>query len=129
MAVSKDLSKYRFEKAQECLLDAKMSLDAGRFDFAANRSYYCIFHCMRSVLALEEIDFKKHSAVIAHFRNNYVKTNKFNKRISNIISDLFELRDKSDYEDFFVISKKEVAEQVKNAEHFLQQIKIYLESI
>lgn len=41
---------------------------------AANRSYYAIFHTMRSVLALDQIDFSKHSGVSAYFRKEYIKT-------------------------------------------------------
>jgi len=42
---------------------------------ANNRAYYSIFHAMRAVLALEQKDFKKHSAVIAQFTQSYLKTN------------------------------------------------------
>jgi uncharacterized protein (UPF0332 family) len=35
----------------------------------------------------------------------------------------------SDYDDFFVISKAEVEEQVKNAEVFLSAVKTYLGSL
>ena len=112
---NKDLSNYRLEKAGECLKEAKTLLEAEQYSGAANRSYYCIFHSMRSVLTLEDVDFKKHSAVIAYFREKYIKSGKFDDRLSDIISTLLRLRSKSDYEDFFVISKKEVSAQIENA--------------
>ncbi|MCI8622663.1 MAG: HEPN domain-containing protein [Provencibacterium sp.] len=34
---------------------------------AANRSYYDVFHCIRSILALEGIGFSKHAGVMAYF--------------------------------------------------------------
>ena len=129
MRSNKELSDYRLEKAEKCLNLARKLLNEEEHEGAANRSYYCIFHCMRSIFALEPIDFKKHSAAIAYFRRTYIKSGKFGdvgKRLSNIISDLFELRGDSDYEDFYIISKQEVAEQVENAEYFLEQIKAYL---
>ena len=129
MQHNKDLSNVRIQKSGESLSEAKALLKAKHFSGSANRSYYCIFHAMRSVLAIEPIDFKKHSAVISHFRKNYIATGKFGKigeRLSDIITDLFEVRDRSDYEDFFVISKQEVIEQVENAEYFLEQVKAYL---
>ena len=61
---------------------------------------------MRSVLALENVDYKKHSAVIAHFREKYIKTNIFDKRLSDIITTLFRLRGKSDYDDFYIVQKQ-----------------------
>ena len=70
----KNLSKWRLEKAERCLRSAQTLLDDEDYSSAANRSYYSVFHCMRSVLALQGVDFKKHSAVIAHFREKYIKT-------------------------------------------------------
>jgi len=32
---------------------------------AANRAYYAIFHAMRAVLALDGVDMKHHSGIIA----------------------------------------------------------------
>ncbi|MBQ8532729.1 MAG: hypothetical protein IJ432_04775 [Clostridia bacterium] len=39
---------------------------------------------------------------------------------------LFNIRTDSDYDDFFVISKEEVSEQIQNAEYFLSEIREYL---
>ena len=91
---------------------------------AANRSYYAVFHCMRSVLALRSIDFSKHSAVGAYFRKEYIKTGIFDVSMSDIISEAFDIR--SDYNDYFVISKKEVEEQISNAQYFYDRVEEYV---
>jgi uncharacterized protein (UPF0332 family) len=52
------LSNYRLEKAQQCCDSAKILYEAGDYKGAANRNYYCVFHAIRSVLALEGVDFK-----------------------------------------------------------------------
>ena len=70
------LSKYRIEQAEQCLNSARLLAQAGDFRGAANRSYYAIFHAMRSVLALERKDFAKHSGVSAYFRKEYIKSGK-----------------------------------------------------
>ena len=49
----KDLCCYRLEKARKCLSSAKVLVRSEDYCSAANRSYYCIFHCIRSLLALE----------------------------------------------------------------------------
>ena len=66
-----DLSRYRLEKAKDMLRAALRDMDNKDYASANNRAYYCIFHCMRSVLALDQKDFKKHSAVIAQFMQSY----------------------------------------------------------
>ena len=48
--------------------------------------------------------------------------------MSTTISLLFNIRQDSDYDDFFVISKAEVVEQIDNAIAFLAEIKKYLDS-
>ena len=57
------------------------------------------------------------------------KIMRYQKTLSRIINELFDVRTRSDYDDFFVISKAEVEEQVKNAEVFLSAIKKYLSAL
>ena len=84
---------------------------------------------MRSVLALQNIDFGKHSAVISHFRKEYIKTGIFIVELSDIIENLFTIRNKCDYDDFYVISKEDVTNQLKSAEYFLNEIRKHLDTI
>lgn len=63
-----DLCRYRLEKAKKCMQSAKLLEQSEDYCSAANRSYYSIFHCIRSLLALEGIDFSKHSGVMAYFQ-------------------------------------------------------------
>lgn len=122
----KGLSNARFIRAKECVKSASVLLEAGDYKGAANRSYYAIFHAMRSVLAFDEIDMKHHSGVISEFRRLYIKTGILDKSLSPIITMLFDIRQESDYDDFFVISKSEVVEQIANAKTFLTAIQQYL---
>lgn len=122
----KALSDARFDHAKECLDAAKSLLASSNYKSAANRSYYAIFHAMRAVLAFDGIDMKHHSGVISEFRKLYIKTNIFDIKLSQIISVLFDIRTESDYDDFFIISKSEVQEQIENAEYFLTEIEMFL---
>ncbi len=124
----KSLSELRLKKAEDALSDAKMLLNLDRYNLVANRSYYAIFYAMRAVLALDGIDRKHHSAVIAEFRRLYIKTGIFDQEMSDTIRDLFDLRTDTDYDDFYVASKEEVSEQVANADAFISRIRDYLSS-
>jgi uncharacterized protein (UPF0332 family) len=123
---SSDLASFRLQQARRCLRAAEVNIAADLFKDAANRSYYCIFHAMRAVLALDRFDSKKHSGVISAFRQNYVKTGVFTADISDIIRISFTVRNESDYEDFYVISKEKVAGQIENARAFLAAVEEYL---
>ena len=126
MGIEKDLAEYRLEQAEQCLKTAKKNFEFGDYKATANRSYYCVFNAIRGLFALERIDFKKHTGVISYFRKNYVKTGIFDKKLSYILGNLFEIRTFSDYEDYYLISRQEITEQIENAEYFLEQIKQYL---
>ena len=64
----RDLSKARYERACDCLHTAEVTREIGDYRAAANRSYYAIFHSMRAVLALDEVDMSKHSGIMAEFQ-------------------------------------------------------------
>lgn len=46
--------------------------------------------------------------------------------MSDIISEAFDIRSASDYNDYFVISKKEVEEQILNAQYFCDRVEEYV---
>ena len=122
----KELSKYRYETSLENLEDARIMYDNGRYKNALNRAYYSIFHAIRSVVALDGFDSSKHSGLIAHFNQNYVKTGVFSKELSKIIRAASENREKADYLDFFIASKDEAEKQIKRAELFSESIREFL---
>jgi len=128
MQHAKDMSNYRYEQAEQCLKSARTLIDSSDYKGAANRSYYAIFHAMRSVLALQNVDFGRHSAVISYFRKEYIKTGVFVVELSDIIENLFTVRNKCDYDDFYVISKEDISNQLKSTEYFLCEVRKYIQA-
>ena len=122
------LSKVRLEHARECLLSSRNLLKDGDFRGASNRAYYAVFHGMRAILALDGVDMKHHSGIITEFRRRYIKTGIFDRTLSEIIQIQSESRTSSDYDDFFVISREETAEQVESAAFFVETISEWLET-
>ena len=122
----KALSVRRMEQAAQCVESAKILLAAGDMKGAANRSYYGIFHAIRAVIALDGKDFAKHSGVINYFRQSYIKTGILDVSLSDMITDAFQVRTDCDYNDYYIVSKAEVEEQVQNAEHFVAAVSDYL---
>lgn len=120
------LCNYRIEKAEMCLKSAELLRDSGDYTSAANRSYYAIFHSIRAVMALDGEDRKKHSGVISYFSENYIKNGLFEKEYSYIIKSAFQVRQESDYDDFCIISKNDVSEQIENAHKLIDAVKKYV---
>ena len=87
---------------------AAENMKMGDYRAAANRVYYAVFHAMRAVLALDEVDMSKHSGIIAEFRKRYLKTDIFDRRFSGIITQTFQVRNECDYDDFYLIVKRKI---------------------
>ena len=123
----KDLAMYRLNTAKQALRSANILLQNQDYKGAANRSYYCIFHAMRSMLALDGVDFSKHAEIISYFRRQYIKMGVFDVELSDIIGEAFDIRSDSDYDDYYVISKEEVKQQIDNAALFCKINTQYIE--
>ena len=122
----RELSNYRIDQAEQCLKSARCLLSIEDYRGAANRAYYTIYHAIRSIIALDGVEFKKHSGNISYFREHYIKQGIFEVELSAIITIASDARSSSDYDDFYLISKHEVEEQIENAETFYKSVKQYL---
>ncbi len=122
----KELSKYRFETCNEDLFDAKLMFENGRYKNSLNRGYYAIFHALRAVNTLDGFDSSKHSGVIAHFNQEYVKKETFPKEVSKLIKEASENREKADYLDFYIASKAEAEKQIERAEKVIAYVEKFL---
>ena len=123
-----DYAKYRFEKALQMLETAKLAKLNNDYYSANNRIYYALFHAIRSVLALDKVDFKKHSNVLGYFNKNYIATCIFDKFYGKLISSASIIRNNSDYEDFYLINKTETEQLIVDTENFLKAVRIYLQA-
>jgi uncharacterized protein (UPF0332 family) len=122
----KELSAYRFSKALEDLKASKLMLHESMYKASINRSYYAIFHALRAVTVLEEFDSSKHSGIISYFNQNFVKTGFFDSEASKIIKSISRLREKSDYQDFYIASKQETERQLESAIVFVDKVEGFL---
>lgn len=125
--VEKDLSKYRLEKAKEMLDEADVLFVSKHYKGSNNRAYYSILHSMRAVLALDKYDSKKHSGIIAEFQRRYIKTGIFEREYSKIIMASSEIRNASDYDDYFIASREETQVQIENAKQFYHRVDAYIQ--
>lgn len=122
----KELSVYRMERAKEMLKAAEDNLNMEQYRTSLNRSYYAIFHAMRAVNILEGYDSSKHSGVIAYFTMTFLKTEKIDRNLSKVIKEASYLREKSDYDDFYIAVKSDVVKQLENAKMFVQYIEKFI---
>ena len=122
----RELSSARLDKAYQMLRAARIMMQFDDYATACNRLYYAVFHAMRAVLALDGIDEHSHSHLISEFRKRYLKTNILDRALSDTIGSSFQVRNESDYDDDWLISKADVIEQEQKVTEFLAAIERYV---
>ncbi|GAK57076.1 putative toxin-antitoxin system, antitoxin component [Candidatus Vecturithrix granuli] len=120
--VTIDLSTHRLDKAKEALKQAELLFDNGGYDGSVNRSYYAIFNAIRALLALVNLDSRRHSGVISFFDRYFVKTGIFDKSFSHIVHSAFDVRQMSDYEDYAAPTPEQAKRQVENAVRLICEV-------
>lgn len=122
-----DLSKYRLQEAEDSLRVADHCLKEGLYKDSINRSYYAAFYSVKAVLALGTVDFKRHKDVMGYFNKEYVATEIFPRELGRRLGTLKQLREKSDYDDFYIASLSQAEEQYQTAELTIRVVKEYLQ--
>ncbi len=125
----KELANYRLERAKEMLTASEDNLGVKQYRTSLNRSYYAIFHAMRAANSLEGYDSSKHSGVIAFFTQTFLKTEIIDRGMAKIIKESSYLREKSDYDDFYIASKDEAEKQLEKAKEFVSAVQEYMSQV
>ena len=95
-----DLCIYRIRNAVETLGVAVLCLESQHYKDSINRSYYAAFYAIKAVLALEEIDFKRHKDAVAYFNKTYIAKEIFPREMGKRLGRLKQERENSDYNDY-----------------------------
>jgi uncharacterized protein (UPF0332 family) len=122
-----DLCIYRMRSAIETLGVSALCLESQHYKDSINRSYYAAFYAVKAVLALEEVDFKRHKDAVAYFNKIYVATDIFPREIGKKLGRLKQERETSDYDDFYIASAADATEQYAAAEFIITEVKQYLD--
>ena len=117
---------YRLDMAKERLDSARVLLNEGCLKDSIGRSYYSIFTSIRALLAADGVDFSKHAGVISYFQRCYIKNGIFEDRYSTYISEAFQIRNNTDYSDFYVVAYEDAKLQLDRAEEMLDLVSNYL---
>ena len=114
------------KKAEQSLAAAELLLKDDFTDFSASRSYYAMFYCLEALLLNDNQSFSKHSAVIAAFGKDFIKTGKFPEKFHQYVLEAFELRNLGDYGTMDAVDKEKAQELINNAKELLEGVRLYL---
>lgn len=122
------LVRLRLERATELLAEAEKLLVEGAFKSANNRAYYAIEKSLNALLAHEDVFVQTHKGCLLQFNIKFVKEgNSFTIGDYKIAANAEQIRNASDYDDFYIADKQETTKLVHDAKYLYNKIKQYIE--
>jgi uncharacterized protein (UPF0332 family) len=106
-------------RAEESLRAARTLLDTGHPDFAASRCYYAAFYAATALLLRRDMQFGKHSGVIAAIHRHVVRTGELGLEWGKRLNWLFELRSVGDYGETRHVTHDEATRPLDAARGFV----------
>lgn len=120
------LIQYRINRGFEALEEAKLLSTYQHWNLATSRLYYACFYALLALMAQKNINAYTHKGVKSHFHKDFIKTGLLSKADGKLVSDLFNKRHESDYEDFTDFDETDVNPLIPEVEGFLQKIQTLL---
>lgn len=118
--------KRELEKAERTFDDVLFCMQEQKWEAAANRLYYALFHAMSALLISDGHQVKSHRGVMAMFGEHYVRTEIFSKKDGALLSDLVIMRDNADYNCFYEADEEKLSPFVEPTRMLIDKIKQYL---
>jgi uncharacterized protein (UPF0332 family) len=113
---------YRIETAYQTFEAAKVLSDNGFWNSAVNRLYYSLFYAVNALLVFNEIQTKSHSSTKSQFSLHFIKNGKLDKKYGRLLSELFDWRQKGDYENIFDYKQDDVLPLFPQVREMIEKI-------
>jgi len=123
MENNKELIKYRIERCDCTVEEAKIAIDLKKLHLAYNRIYYSIYYIVSALSLKSNFITSKHSGLLAWFNKEFINTGIVSKEYGKIYYKAFENRQESDYEDLITYNIKYVKVDYENMLKFVTEVK------
>lgn len=120
----KELTEYRILRSDEALIEAKELFVNKHFNTAISRCYYSCFYILLAYMAKENISASTHNGVKTKFNQLLVKEGIISEDLAVFFNQLFNMRQKSDYQDFFSFEELTAEEVIEKTELFIENVEL-----
>lgn len=122
------LAKLRLDRARELLTESQELLEKGAYKSANNRAFYAIEKSVKALLATELVEVLTHNGALKQFNIIFIYKGNgtFTPEDYQKIARAEQIRNASDYDDFYLASKDETRQQVENAEYLVEKVENYI---
>ena len=116
------LSRYRQERAHETLAEIPYLRDQGYYNTATNRLYYACYYAAAALLTKYHISTNTHAGVKTMLGLHFVSKGLISKESGRAFTNLFDSRQRGDYDEFVYSTREEVDELYPKAQRFIEEI-------
>ncbi len=117
-----DYSEYRIQRAKETIREVKTHIKNQFWNTAVNRMYYACYYAVGALLIRYGVKTLSHAGTRQKFGQIIVKPGLIDKTLAKHYTDLFEKRQKGDYDDFFDYDEETVLRLFPLSEKFIYEI-------
>ena len=114
------------ERAHETFEEIEIMRQAGKWNGAANRIYYAVFHAVNALFINDGLQTVRHKGSHALFSQHYIKTGKLPMDFGRFYNNLQTLREKSDYNCFYNVEEQDVIDGMEKANQFISAIENHI---
>ncbi len=118
-----EIAKDFFLKGEEKMKSAEILLNNKMFDDAVSRIYYAAYYFAKALLFLLGEEPRTHKGLISIFGLKVIKTGFINKKFGAILNELFEKRERSDYDLYSYLDFETTQKLIQNGVLFREEIK------
>ena len=116
------LSKYRQERAHETLAEIPFLREKGFYNTATNRLYYACYYAAIALLTKYHIFTGTHTGVKTLLGLHFISKGLITKESGRAFSNLYDCRQRGDYEEFVYSTLEEVDELYPKAQRFIEEV-------
>lgn len=127
----KALAIVRLHRAKELYMEAEELVKMDSYKSANNRAFYAIEKCIKALLATRQMDVETHNGAVSQFNLLFIhrENTSFTKDDYQKIAKADRIRNASDYDDFYVVNKKETRDLLQFVEEFLGKTEKYMKEM
>ena len=122
------LAKLRLDRAKELVTESQELLEKGSYKSANNRAFYAIEKSIKALLATELVEVVTHNGALKQFNLIFIYKGNgtFTQEDYQKVARAEQIRNASDYDDFYLASKEETRQQVENAGYLVDKVEKYI---
>lgn len=117
------LVSLELNKARETFEEIGILTAAGRWNGAANRLYYAVFHAVSALLIHDGLSVNTHKGSHALFNLHYIKTGILSQEFGKLYNQLQAMREESDYNCAYDVDPDELVRRIEPARQLIEKVK------